>query len=460
MEARIAAGEGLTARLASAAVRYALPSGLHDEVIAHAWTDTIAVSLAAVDQEGMRALRRAVIGERQTAAWLSGGAVRADDAALLNGTAAHYLDFDDVSPSMPMHPSAVLVPALMAAAERDGTLRFDAFARAYNVGAAMFRLIAEALPSARHYGAGWHSTSTVGRLAAVAAIARLRNLTPELTANALAMASSMASGSRANFGTMTKPMHAGLAARDAVNAIDWSTAGVDASATELEAPSGFFRRFGDPDRIAWALENLDARLAWWVQEWPADWGLKRHPSCYATHRSIDAALDLREHASSADIEWIDVEVYRGGTAPLILRRPESGTEAKFSLEHCIALAWLHGAVTMDDFTDEGFASADRVNELAGRVTVREVDGEGEFNHVTVTTRDGGSMRKTVAVAKGSGERPLQAADVRVKVQSCCEFAGVTGPAVARLLEGADGISAGTDLLGLVADLHAMPRREG
>src|SRR5690606_11491685 len=222
--------------------------------------------------------------------WFTGEHERADDVALLNGTAAHFLDFDDVSPSMPLHPSAVLVPALMAAA--GSGLRFDRFAEAYNVGAAMFRWVAEALPSEEHYGRGWHSTATVGRLAAVAAIARIRGLSVETTANAFGMASSTASGSRVNFGTMTKPLHAGLAARDALHTVDWSAAGVTASTSELESKGGFFSRFGAADAAALA-DSVAERFAHWVEHWPGDWGLKRYPSCYGTHRAIDAALELR-----------------------------------------------------------------------------------------------------------------------------------------------------------------------
>lgn len=447
-------GPGLTTRLAQAAVGLPLPPLHHADTIAHAWVDTIAVSLAASGEEGLHNLRTAVLGDSSVPLWISGDSARADDAALLNGTAAHFLDYDDISPSMPLHPSAVLVPAVMAAGGSAPSLRFDQFAEAYNIGAMTFRYIAESLPSAEHYGRGWHSTATVGRLAAVAAIARYRRLSPAVTANALAMASSMASGSRANFGTMTKPMHAGLAARDALHSVDWSIAGVSASGTELEARAGFFARFGtgDPSSLA---DTAGERLEWWAKEWPSDWGLKRYPSCYGTHRAIDAALELREHVAAEDLARVEVEIHRGGTAPLILRAPETGTEAKFNLQHCVALAWLQGDVTLHDFTGDGFTAADRVAELAESISLEEVDGDGEFAHVTVTTRSGGSLRRTVAQAKGSGGNPLDAGELRAKVQSCCDFAGIAPASAQKLLDSVDGLTAKTDLLDLVARLQAQ-----
>jgi 2-methylcitrate dehydratase PrpD len=447
-------GLGLTALLAKAAVELPLPTLHHAETIAHAWVDTIAVSLAASGEAGLQRMRSAVFGDSDIRLWAGGEQARADDAALFNGTAAHFLDYDDISPSMPLHPSAVLVPALMAAAgARAGSMRFDEFTEAYNIGATMFRYIAESLPSAEHYGRGWHSTATVGRLAAVAAIARYRRLTPAVTTNALAMASSMASGSRANFGTMTKPMHAGLAARDALNAVDWSIAGVSASSTELEAPAGFFARFvtGDPSKLA---ETAGERLEWWAQEWPRDWGLKRYPSCYGTHRAIDAARELREQVAAEDIARVEVGIYRGGTAPLTLRVPETGTEAKFHLQHCVALAWLHGDVTLQDFTTERFAAADRAALLAERIGLEEVDGQGEFAHVTVTTRGGATHRRTVTEAKGSGSNPLDSDELRAKVESCCDFAGISATSAKKLLDSVDGLTPTTDLLDLVAGLQA------
>src|SRR5690606_22714486 len=189
-----------------------------------------------------------------------GSPVRRGDgqAALLNGTAGHALDFDDACPSMPLHPSTVLWPALLAMV--DDEVEPARLVEALDVGNAALRAIGEALPMATHYGRGWHSTSTVGRLAAVAAVARLRALDITTTQHALGAVASMASGSVANFGTSTKPLHAGLAARDAVFAVAVAEHGLDAAPDSLEHPSGFFALYGEPrgideDRFAQRLEH-------------------------------------------------------------------------------------------------------------------------------------------------------------------------------------------------------------
>lgn len=444
---------GFTGQLAHAAAELPVPPLLHSDAIARAWVDTVGVAVAAAKEKGLRALQTAVLGDTLPGAWVGGQSVRADDAALLNGTAAHFLDYDDGSASTPLHPSAVLVPAIMAAGIGDSPLSFDRFAEAYNIGAATLRIVAEALPNGEHYARGWHATATVGRLSAVAAIGRYRRVSPDIMMNALGMVSSMAGGSRANFGTMTKPMHAGLAARDALHAVDWSIAGVTASRRELEASAGFFNRFGNAEVFAGFADGVGERLERWLQEWPNDWALKRYPSCYGTHRAIDAARELRQRVPVEDVASIAVEVYREGTAPLILRRPQTGMEAKFNLQYCVALAWLHGDVTLQDFTPARFEAEDRVREFADRITLHEVDGDGEFAHVTVTHRNGGLLSRSVTIARGDYRDPLDADELRAKVQSCCDFAGITVASAHTLFAAAEGIPGDTDLLELAHALH-------
>ena len=115
-----------------------------------------------------------------------------------------------------------------------------------HVGNAVDRALGEALPMDVHYGRGWHSTATVGRLAAVAALARLHGLDVAQTRQALGLVASMAGGSIANFGTGTKPLHAGLAARDAVSAVRAGARGLDANPAQLEHRLGFLAAFGEP----------------------------------------------------------------------------------------------------------------------------------------------------------------------------------------------------------------------
>ena len=244
---------GATEALATYAVAGAPAAGDHTEQVARALIDTVAVTLGGAGAPGERILRSWATTEASAGPatlWTTGEQTSASMAALVNGTVAHLLDYDDICPSMPLHPSTVLVPALVAAAQAWGGESAEPrrFVEAYDVGAAAFRAVADVLPQHVHYGLGWHSTSTIGRLAAVAALARLGGVDVETTRHALGIVSSLAGGSRANFGSMTKPLHAGAAARDAVSAMELARAQFTANPEELEAPGGFLDRFGDPEQ--------------------------------------------------------------------------------------------------------------------------------------------------------------------------------------------------------------------
>lgn len=439
---------GLTERLASSVLTTEIPATLHAQTIRHALVDTLAVSAAAVAEDGMRRLRSVTLPD-QDRPWAPCAPGGAPASAFLNGTAAHFLDFDDVSPTMPLHPSAVLVPALLAADA--GPLTFARFAEAFNVGHAMYRTIAQALPSHEHYGRGWHSTSTIGRLAGVAALARLHRLDLATTRTALAMASSLSSGSRANFGSMTKPMHAGMSAQDALLAVRWARAGITANVAELEAPSGYFARFGDTDSREQAAlaDDAEDRFGYWLQDWTFDWGLKRYPSCYGTHRAVDAVLDmrldLRGDAGPESIERIDVLVHETGTAPLRREPARTGNEAKFSLEHCVALALVNGTIVLDDFTEAGFAAAGEARELARRVTLAERASDREYATVSMTMTTGNRPDATVHDARGDSSNPLTGTDLAEKVESCFAYAGLPASGAEALLAAVDGLDPAADV---------------
>lgn len=454
---------GLTERLAEAVLTTGVPASLHEQTVRQALVDTLAVAAAATGEDGIRRLRSvtqpedsagSVAGPVASAPWAPDAAGGAPSSAFLNGTAAHFLDFDDVSPTMPLHPSAVLVPALMAADA--GPLTFARFAEAFNVGQAMFRTIAQALPSHEHYSRGWHSTSTVGRLAAVAALARLQGLDRRTTQTALAMASTLASGSRANFGTMTKPMHAGMSAQDALLAVRWAQAGVTANVQELEAPSGYFARFGgtSSSSLDTFSEDVEDRFGYWLNDWTFDWGLKRYPSCYGTHRAVDAVLDMRldfrGDASLEDIVSIDVRVHENGMAPLRTERPRTGQEAKFSLEHCVALALVNGTLVLDDFTPDGFEAAGAARALARKVTLGEEGAGREYATVSMTMAGGSRPDATVYAARGDSSNPLTAADLKDKVASCFAYAGLPADGAGRLSAAVDGLDEGADVKELLA----------
>lgn len=346
----------------------------------------------------------------------SGGTASPSRAALLNGTAGHALDFDDAVPGSPLHPSTVLWPAILAVAETRGCTWTDALAAA-DVGNSVLRAVTDALPGDVHYARGWHTTSTVGRIAGVVALARLLRLDATSARNALGIAASMAAGSRASFGTATKPLHAGLAAHDAVVAVALAEAGIDAHPDQLDAPLGFFEQYGEVG----GRDGFAAALATAARTWPQQWSLKRHPSCYGTHYAVDAALALAPDLDPAAIERVEVRVHPGSLRPLIDRAPTSGLEARFSLEHCVAVALVDGAVGLDAFGDESIRRPDVV-AVRDRVQVSAEDADAGFAHVRVVTTSGEHERQ-VTVTRGDARDPLTDDEVDEKAVACAVTAG-------------------------------------
>lgn len=431
------ADKGATEVLAAFAVAGTHAAPRHLAEVARALIDTVAVTLGAAGSPGENILRTWSRGESSdgpATVWTSGEKTSASTAALVNGTVAHLLDFDDICPSMPLHPSAVLMPALVAAAESWGGNAGNPqrFASAYVVGAAAFRALADVLPQHVHYARGWHSTSTVGRLACVAALATLGGFDVPTTRHALGLVASLAGGSRPNFGSMTKPLHAGAAARDAVMAVELARAGFTANPGEMEAPGGFLDRYGDPSLApaGSAAQTLEERLEYWSESWVHDWGLKRYASCYGTHRGIDAMLRLRERRPGQVPVAITATLHTRGSRPLRTTAPTTGTEAKFSLEYTLAVACLRGRVTLDDFTAQAFADQ-QVQELMGVVQIGEADippvGPAEFSTgftvVQAAYADGTVLSERVEITHGQYSDPLTREELREKVADCVAAGG-------------------------------------
>lgn len=346
-------------------------------------------------------------------AWLSPA-----DAALINGTAAHALDWDDAAPSMAMHPAAVLLPTIFALAARRPVTGSE-IEEAYNVGSAVFRAVSEALPHGVHYGRGWHNTSTTGRLAATAAGVRLLGLDEAQAAHAFGIAATTAAGSLANFGTMTKPMHAGLTARDAVMALGLAQLDFTANPAQLESRGGFFDLFGDHDPARTAL--LTERLDFWATEWVNDYAIKAYPSCFATQRAIDGGFALRAELAGdlSTIEQIEVTLEAGGLRPLRDAPPSTGLEAKFSLEYTTAVSLLFGDVLLSDFTDEALLRPG-IAELMAKVVIAERPAADEPGHTIVTVKlaDGRTLVQDIHHSRGDSHRPLTRDELGGKFAQC------------------------------------------
>jgi 2-methylcitrate dehydratase PrpD len=383
----------------------------------------------------------------------------AESAALLNGISGHALDYDDVSVSLTGHPSVVVVPAALAMAELTGA-GGAAFLQAYVVGVEVMAKLGLAIGPA-HYRTGWHATSTLGTLGAAAAACSVLGLDADRTTHALAIAVSESSGSRRNFGTMTKPFHAGHAARCGVAAARLAARGMTGDQTAIEAPLGLFALLsygqGRPEAIAPSLGSpYDLAVA--------GLSVKKYPCCFATHRAADAVLDLRAEHGLTDpdqVEAVRVTVPAGGVSPLIHDRPTTGLEAKFSMQYVLAAALLDGRVGLEAFEDPAVRRPE-VQALLPRVTVHEepsVAGGAnpiEEGHVDVELRlrAGTTLTRRVVQPRGSPGDPLRPDDLAAKFLDCADAAlepDQAEVALARLL----AVDREPDVRALVAQLTPM-----
>lgn len=346
------------------------------------------------------------------------------DAALLNGTFAHALDYDDTNHPAYAHPSAVIVPVLLALG--GGATGRD-WITAYILGLEVFGKLGRALNFA-HYKTGWHATGTFGALAAVAVAGRLLRLDPAALRRALGIAATMAGGLRANFGTMGKPLHAGVAARNGVFAALLAREGFTASEAILEHEHGYARVFNHDQGIDPApLQSWGAPL-----EILTDYGLalKPYPSGGATHPAIEAALQAREElcAGGGAFPAASVRSVRVGVAErafdelaLGIVVPRSPLEAKFSMPFCIAAALVDGAVTLDTFDATPLVSpaVGTLIERVGMAVDDRVRHDTEFaTYVTVATADGRAVERLVPLAMGKPARWFSEERLRAKFMEC------------------------------------------
>lgn len=348
----------------------------------------------------------------------------AADAALVNGVAAHVLDFDDVA--LAGHPSTVLVPMILAEGYRLQSSGQEAI-EAYLAGYELWAHLAELEPGHMH-DRGFHPTAVMGTLACAAGAARLNRLSPEETANALAIAASLAAGLVANFGSMTKSLHAGRTAQSGIQAVRLAKSGYTGSLDVLEHRTGFLRSFspsGSPDTDASAFRIGEESLA-------ARYGvnIKRYPTCYATHRSIDAMIDLADEHDITPEDVATIHVHTGVTQRLMLRntRPQTGLEAKFSMEFAMASAAIARRVGLKELTD-GFVTRSDIQAMLEKVevTVSEEKDAGDlpnapFDLVWVTLKDGTDLRhEPVEHARGSWQKQLRRSEIAAKFSECASI---------------------------------------
>ncbi len=340
-------------------------------------------------------------------------------AALCNGTAAHALDFDDTNFAMMGHPSAPVLSAALAAGEL-ALAEGQAVVHAFLLGFEVETTLAEVI-NPPHYEHGWHATCTLGTLGAAAAAARLLGLDAGQIGAALAVAASQSSGLKENFGTMTKPFHAGHAARSGVLAVLLAREGFTASAQALEGPQGFLRVFGAGKRELGALDTLG-------QPWKiltTGVAVKPYPSCACTHSIIDGALELRRAHGIEPDQVAEVTVGVHATVPRILIHPEprTGLEAKFSAEFSAAAALAEGRAGIATFRDDKTRDP-RIRALMKRVRMvvdPDIPGDLErhvWTRVTIRLQDGRTVSVGPRQVRGHPGNPLPLEALREKFAEC------------------------------------------
>ncbi len=404
------------------------PPGLADKARI-AIIDTVGVILAAVDEEAPRLLRKVLAADGSApASSVLGASLRTspEAAAEINGSTAHVLDYDDVSRTGFSHSSAVILPAVLALGEAqriDGRLLVEAFVVGIEV---LARLgMATGLP---HYSRGWHSTSTLGTLAAAAACAGILGLDGEGTSRAMGVAYSQTAGTRRNFGTMTKSFHAGHAARCGVHAARLAAAGFEACLDAVEGASGLLDLYGASNT---PLEEIIGSLGASYELLTPGLNQKKYPCCYATHRAIDSAIDLTaQHAFSwSEIEHVCVRVPPKGATSLINGMPSSQLMAKFSMQFTVAAALIDREVRMDHFSPTAFRRPD-IQGLMHRIEMSEnpdlpiFQFPVEQGHVELMVRltDGRRLSIRTENPRGSPERPMPMADIIAKFTTCAQIA--------------------------------------
>ena len=400
-------------------------------VIHTGFTDCIGVMIAGSGEPPAQLLRAALAPPPGEATLLFGaGTASAPEAAWINATAAHALDFDDVAQRG--HPSTVLVPAILAEAEAlgaSGEAMVLAYAAGYETWAELVRRDADT-----HHNKGWHPTGIFGAIGAAAACASLRRLTGEQAAHALALGASQSAGIMANFGTMTKPFHAGRAAHAGVLSARLAATGFTAAPDALEHPQGFLAAVSPAGRID-VESPIEAGRVWKLAK--DRLSVKKYPLCFCTHRALDGMLDLLKDnpLKPARVARVRVSTSRRNATILRNHRPQTGLEAKFSMEFAMACALVARRAGLTELTDAFVRRAD-IQSLFERVSVDPDDREDPATPgytpddlVTVETDNGMLLEsRKITSVRGGPDLPLTREELWVKFDDCLRVGAAGVPA--------------------------------
>lgn len=417
-ETAAANGDAVTTRLVELAlelVHSGVPADVQ-EIGRQCVLDWLGCSLAAINEPlSAMVLALAESEGSHAVATIIGSPRRASprQAALVNGTYGHALDFDDMSPAMAGHPTAAILPAVLAAAEADGAngeLTLCAFIAGYETAARVGRLVAPG-----HYARGFHATGTVGAMAAAVACSAVMKLDADATRRSVGIAASLAAGLKANFATMCKPLHAGRASENGLLAAQLARRGFTARTDILERAQGFAATHGPDFKPEAALREPPSGF------YILDNLFKYSAACFGTHGTIEALRRLRSQHGfrPEDVEQVLLCTSKATDTMCNIVLPATGLEAKFSLR-CIAALVLLGVDTASPqtFSDATATHVD-VRSMQARVEVTPMgeDWPRYLTQATVRTRDGREFRTEVDTDQPARDLAAQGARLQEKFLS-------------------------------------------
>jgi 2-methylcitrate dehydratase PrpD len=382
--------------------------------------DTMGVTLAGSREEVAHIALDMVKLEGSTpSAGIVGQSLRASPqlAALANGVAAHAMDYDFTFLSG--QAVSPLIPAILPVAETAGATPAECVA-AFIVGCEVAGRIVRANFNASNIG-GWHTAGMVGVIAAAAACGKLMKLPADKIAEAIGIATSMASGIAVNYGTMTKPLHSGHAARDGVMAALLASRGFTSHASAFEGGAGYFATFGRGLNVSLEpFKDLGRRY----DLVGIGVSLKAYPCGGRGHTAIEAALALRDRVGTrlADITNIHCSLTKSSAQRVGVEYPSTVEAAKFSAAYVIAYSLVHGTPRIPAFTEAALNDA-RVKAVARLVTASAdpdlPDGMGESPaKLKITLKDGQVFEQRRDYATGSNQVPMTQAQVEEKFLDC------------------------------------------
>ena len=415
----VSQARGATAELAHwlAAPEADQPSERALQAAAHAVLDWTAVAVAGSREPLVRILVEDALANGDTGSCgLVCSKVKTSPAfaALINGAASHALDYDDVNMRMRGHPTVTIMPALLAAAHGrmvSGKALFNALI----AGTEAACIVGEMIGS-DHYQRGFHTTATVGTIAAAAAVARLLNLSEKQIECALGLAATQASGLQAMFGTMAKPLHAGKAAMNGLLAARWAGAGFTAGDAVLEGDKGF----GATQSGAFQALGVrrDRSLPYGIEQNV----YKYHAACYYTHSAIEAASALlaENEIEATEIVGVVVALSPNELTVCDIPGPQTGLEMKFSIRHLVAMALLGRDTGRTEAYSTQEAQDDAVSELRSWVTTQPHDFERRTaSRVTISLANGDRFERMVDVGIPADDLDVQERKLIDKFCSLC-----------------------------------------